>query len=367
MPTSRSRRPLLALATALLSGAMAATGSSAVLAAPLPVPLPPRTPARQVPPTTPTTTTTTTTTGTPPSHHAAPVTAEPPVRIAVVGDSVAWGQGLADPHRFSSLVRQALATRTGRTVDVDVYAHSGAVLTGACAPTPGGAAVPGELPFGAPSVACQLVTAAASGHAYDLVLLSGCINDLTATFVLLGRPSVGGAVARRCTAPLAAAVTAARRLPGAPKVVVTGYYPIVSRRTPLPAFTLALRTAFGAAADTDATAARRLAIRRSAQFSTAFDQVARAAVAKQRGSAVFVSPGFGASDALFAPATKLWTGLDDDVHAARATACAAVPGITDVDRERCAVASVGHPNVAGAARYASRIGTAIARWFPAAH
>jgi lysophospholipase L1-like esterase len=287
------------------------------------------------------------------------------LRLAVVGDSVAWGQGLADQHRASTLVARALAARTGRAVDVDVYAHSGATLSGPCPAS--GVTVPAELPFAAPSVACQLGTAAGAGHAYDLVLMSGCINDLTVASVLFGTAPLAQAVAGGCGQPLTAAVTAAHALPGRPRVVVTGYYPIVSHRTDPAAFAQALRTALAPGATAEPEALRRRAIRRSAEFAAAFDLVARRAVAPARGSAVFVSPGFGSLDALFAPRAKVWTGADDEVAAARAQACAALPstlpGVTDATRQLCAVASVGHPNVAGAARYADRIEAAIARWF----
>ena len=60
-----------------------------------------------------------------------------PFRILVLGDSVMWGQGLKDEHKFSFKVRDWICARrhvAGRCenaddVQVHVEAHSGAVIT----------------------------------------------------------------------------------------------------------------------------------------------------------------------------------------------------------------------------------------------
>jgi lysophospholipase L1-like esterase len=283
-----------------------------------------------------------------------------PLRMAVLGDSIAWGQGLADQHKYSELVRGWLARRTGRPVALDVYAHSGAVLTGACTP-----AGPGELPSDTPSVACQLASAAASGHRYDLVLFSGCINDVGTDFLITGRGAVPAATRARCTSRLATALRTARALPGRPKVVVTGYYQIVSRQTSLRPFLGSLH--LGLLAELVPSTVLRDAVTRTGQFTTTFDAIGRAAVASSPGSAVFVSPGFGPADALFAPGGTLWTGSDDEVAAERAGACRAAKRQPLTEKLIfCPKASLGHPDVAGAARYAAHIEDAIGAWFPAA-
>jgi hypothetical protein len=106
------------------------------------------------------------------------------------------------------------------------------------------------------------------------------------------------------------------------------------------------------------------AVERTGEFTDTFDQVARTSVAAAPDVATFVRPGFTAADALFAPDTKLWTGLDDEAAAMRGAQCAAIPGIDPVSLTSCRRASIGHPNRAGAAQYADRIEHAIRCWFP---
>src|SRR5204863_6176047 len=47
-----------------------------------------------------------------------------PMKVTVVGDSVAWGQGLLDAHKYGSIVNQALGIATPPLM----LAHSGATI-----------------------------------------------------------------------------------------------------------------------------------------------------------------------------------------------------------------------------------------------
>jgi hypothetical protein len=171
-------------------------------------------------------------------------------------------------------------------------------------------------------------------------------------------------VQRACSRSLEASVRAAATLPGHPKVVVTGYYPLVSDKTSSTALLKALGAAFGLQLPSLPPSLLQGAIRRAGEFSSTFDDVGRAAVASTHG-AVYVSSGFGRDDALFAPHTKLWSSTDDEVVVQRLGQCATAPGLTDVARGLCAIASVGHPNVDGAAQYAWRIENAVVGSFSA--
>jgi hypothetical protein len=343
MRLSRARTAVLATGAAVLIGVLAASGSSAAS--------PPR--SRVTPPVT--------------RPVTRPVT--PPLRVAVVGDSIGWGQGLADHHKYARLVSDWLGQRTGRAVSVDMYAHSGATLTGPCAPV-----LPvGEVPSSTPSVGCQLTAAAAAGHGYDLVLLSGCINDVSVQNLILGTTPVRKAVRATCAAPLKAAVRTALALPGHPKVVVTGYYQMVSEKTSKQAFAAALAAGLGTGTSpgtgTGATAEAvwRNAVRRTGEFDAAFDEIAEAAVSRTEGSATFVSPDYARGDALFAPHTLLWTGTNDEVLLQRGQVCdSPALGLPTATKQLCKLASIGHPNVKGAARYATGIESAIGSWFEAA-
>ena len=48
--------------------------------------------------------------------------------LLVLGDSIAWGQGLRDDHKAWYLVKTLLETSAGRKVRARVEAHSGAVI-----------------------------------------------------------------------------------------------------------------------------------------------------------------------------------------------------------------------------------------------
>jgi hypothetical protein len=83
----------------------------------------------------------------------------PTYKILTLGDSVMWGQGLLQQHKFSQLVADRLAG-SGKTVELAALPHSGAV---AClGPTPPGAFdsfLYGELPRSFPSISSQVAIA----------------------------------------------------------------------------------------------------------------------------------------------------------------------------------------------------------------
>lgn len=50
--------------------------------------------------------------------------------MAVIGDSIAWGNGLNDENKYSYIIANWLDGKLGKTVDIKVYAHSGATISG---------------------------------------------------------------------------------------------------------------------------------------------------------------------------------------------------------------------------------------------
>jgi lysophospholipase L1-like esterase len=287
-----------------------------------------------------------------------------PLHLLIVGDSVAWGQGLEEPSKYSTIVGQGLEAMTGRPVEIDRGAHSGASLTGGCGPS-----APGEVPFGTPSTECQIQTAADEGTHYDLVLLSGCINDVSVEYLFVtglvfdppGRTAdrVRGRVEQECAGPLADVVAQARELPGSPRVILTGYYPIVSDETDQAL--LLDRLGLGLAPRGLRNGFYDRAIARSAAFDEGVDALGAQVAADAGDGVAFVSPAFGPERALFTPggASYLWNGTDDPLLVERTLACAATHGTDTVAVALCAGASLGHPNEAGASRYAERILDAI--------
>jgi lysophospholipase L1-like esterase len=196
-----------------------------------------------------------------------PVTPKRPFRMLVLGDSVMWGQGLAEEHKFSYQVAQWIcARRNGGTcadkedVQLHVEAHSGAFVAKPVSkhdqdkdnqfilePTP--LRYPGEVNNPYPTVWTEIELArrfyAKSTiplEEVDLILINGGINDMNAARLfapILGGlldPIVGGKVAKfakkYCELGMEEVLRkVAGTFPHA-RIVVAGYFPLISNSTP---------------------------------------------------------------------------------------------------------------------------------------
>jgi hypothetical protein len=182
-----------------------------------------------------------------------------PFRMLVLGDSVMWGQGLEDEHKFSYKIREWIcAQRNGGScrnkddVQIHVEAHSGAVIaqpskedhkreeerfTRLDAPIK----YPGEVNHKYPTVWGQVDLArryytetSVPLEEVDLIFVNGGINDMGAQKLLL--PFFGGNVTdfakKYCEANLRLLLEkVATTFPNA-RIVVPGYFPLVSISTP---------------------------------------------------------------------------------------------------------------------------------------
>ena len=154
----------------------------------------------------------------------------PPSTLLVLGDSVAWGQGLLTENKFSTLVQENLNAR-GQTLTVTMLAHSGATI-GIRGPTLA-SSDDGEVPVSFPTVVQQV--AGFSGDPTDvaLILLSGGINDVDIRRILnplTNSRNLRHLIKQYChndMVTLLSEVTAKFSSPDLP-VVVTGYFPILS-------------------------------------------------------------------------------------------------------------------------------------------
>jgi hypothetical protein len=116
--------------------------------------------------------------------------------IVSLGDSAMWGNGLNKGHKYAHQVAQHVANATGRTVDLIAYAHSGANLsteTGEYEPmkdsdngTP-----PGDLNASLPTTLQQEACAKKDHPQAEIILLNGCINDVSAEAIGLPFPLSG--------------------------------------------------------------------------------------------------------------------------------------------------------------------------------
>jgi lysophospholipase L1-like esterase len=182
-----------------------------------------------------------------------------PLRILALGDSVMWGQGLRDENKFSYKLRDWLCKQRGggvcqskEDVQLHVEAHSGAVIGEPERDRDKAAAerfirevAPvryyGEVNNGYPTVGGQIKLARRHYEKnsiplseVDLVILNGGINDLNAATLLMHK-LLGGDVTKQVNehfAPMPGILEkVAETFPNA-RIVVTGYFPLVSEATP---------------------------------------------------------------------------------------------------------------------------------------
>jgi hypothetical protein len=269
---------------------------------------------------------------------------------------------------------------------LDRFAHSGAVIApvageGTASPMPPGS-FHGECPFTTPSITAQIAGPPPSTVTQvDLVIIDGGINDVGVRTILdpFGSDAALAAATRlACFTRMSGLLTTVRSgFPSAP-IVVTGYYPIVSDQSnivflmptiaglgllgllALPLVPGAAPIGFGPieAAIFYAWVRQRL-IDRSALFATVANASLTAAVAGVPRAAL-AAPAFGPANSIFAPDPFLFgvgfssAGLvpQDPVAADRSAACGTANPIATI-------ASIGHPNAAGARAYHAAISAVL--------
>lgn len=320
-------------------------------------------------------------------------------RIAAFGDSIVWGQGLLPAQRFSTLVAPVISARMNRRIAVyaaDHCAHSGAVIVPPVG-EPLNTKIPrlatdfsGECPNPAASVTGQVVAWPVRFPTelteIDLVVIDGGINDVGVMTILdpLGSDSaLAAATIASCgTAMSMLLSTVVATFPRA-RVVVTGYYPIVSQQSNVD-FLLPMLGALGLLAGTisalvsfipgvapigfgpiGAEIIRRWILDRLSSRSATFAATANAALASAVTTTAAANPTrrlalavpqFGPANSIFAADAFIYgvtpaLTAEDPVAALRMAACSADP-ITDI-------ASIGHPNAKGAQAYADAIAAVL--------
>jgi hypothetical protein len=307
-------------------------------------------------------------------------------QIVVFGDSVIWGQGLEEPQKFTTLVRDRMLNELFGRIGVhlaaeDVVAHSGATIGRKPTSDPTELpALPGEVPTSYPTIYQQVQrwtsvpgNALAQGEV-DLVLLNGGINDCnvrTILFPLTSTSSIKSMAALHCHDAMVELLNlVAATFPKA-KIVVTGYYQMISHDSDtalLAAFLIAIGVALGQvngaiiggvlsifAKNAIVTNSQTFANEANLQLQLAVDEVN---VYRGGSPRIFLAvPAFGPKNAALAPDSWLWeidvssSGFtaQDPVAASREPACLAAAARTSV--AICNVASIGHPNPRGAQAY----------------
>jgi hypothetical protein len=164
--------------------------------------------------------------------------ADSPLHMLVLGDSILWGQGLKQDQKFWWRVKCWVEETTGRQVNEKVVAHSGALLDHPSTASPKFTSDDGEVNLPFPTVNQQLDRVLESygneRSKVELVLVDGCINDINVSS-LLDVTTDAESLRQRIVGPCLNGMQAllrriARSFPNA-QVLVTGYYRIVSRET----------------------------------------------------------------------------------------------------------------------------------------
>ncbi len=299
-------------------------------------------------------------------------------RIVVFGDSVQWGQGLQDDLKFSAIVERHVSANNGHIgVYRDVLAHSGAIIgVGKTSPHP---ALPGEVPAKYPTILEQVASYPGDKGKVDLILLDGGTNDIDIENIVspVATSDLEHLVRKHCYEDMKTLLhRVTSQYPNA-KVIVTGYFPIVSDDSNL-VYLAALLVGMGIpllglpagilVGGVLTLAAKQMMIKRSSIFvaRTTFEipkAIQEINATLSGGPRVFFAqPNFLSKNAFMAPDAWLW-GVDlplipqdgqaiGGVAQQRALNCAASGSLAPL---HCNIASIGHPNVAGAKAYAQSI------------
>lgn len=170
--------------------------------------------------------------------------------VVTLGDSIMWGQGIPEGQKFPDLVTNWLQSLYGPnyylTRTPQTFAHSGAPIQY----SPDGPNVaPGEIPENQASVSLQVdLTSAAllnigvSPASVVLVLVDGCINDVSSTAIVNGVNSssdISNWTNANC-ALMGPLLTRIGTVFPKAAIVVTGYYQIVTSATDPAALAAAL-------------------------------------------------------------------------------------------------------------------------------
>ncbi|MCO6436467.1 MAG: hypothetical protein J5J06_05215 [Phycisphaerae bacterium] len=294
--------------------------------------------------------------------------------MAVIGDSIQWGNGLHESDKISSRVAATIERRTGRRAIIQRYAQSGAPILPTAADGVCEYNCVGEVPKVETSITLQ-VELIEQPERVDLVLMDGCIVDVGDAILdtEIAEDELVAQTAKYCDGAFGTLLSeVTQRVPQA-EIVATGYYQIVGPQSDL--FGIQQwADSQGQPVDGKEEILAKL-VHNSTVFAenanlgiqTAIDRV-NAMLAMPR--VAFADPEFGEENAVFSPNSLLWglTGKtdifgdieldlllfpEDPLQNLRAEACFDPGALGDL--VACLYASVAHPNPQGAERYAAAV------------
>ena len=303
------------------------------------------------------------------------------LNVLALGDSIVWGQGNTADTKLVGLVCGALRAR-GHVPTLTMLAHSGA--NAAATGNDAAPALWGEVPEAAPSILAQIPSAAAqlAPATVDVLIINGGANDVSPYHVVVANPFNPNGLAdldAHCrqvfTGPVKTVIDLAVATYPNAKIVVTGYYPIVSAQTNVRALVQLMKhlprpanvanaldltiehlpdVALALAIQTE----RSRIVEQSALFATLSAQLLRTIVQWHAGTGrvFFADPGFGPQNAFSAPQTWLWSGSDDPLFPERAEKYTEHLRVNPFDWPFVTpLASMCHPNTLGSKAYADAV------------
>jgi lysophospholipase L1-like esterase len=318
-------------------------------------------------------------------------------RILVLGDSVTWGQGLNANQKMQKQLAAMFYYQNGVEPQILSYAHSGGTI-GFEDGVPTKPVIvpdwwPREIPRANPTIHEQslLVEEQHRDRRFDYVILAGGINDVSVMTIFnpaTGADEIRSRSAYYCHDQLLVLLNELWTTFGtanpAVKILVLGYYPVLTNQSAIPNVLDVLKALaretinpprpHGFLAETLGTDwnLRRILIQNSIAFRDASRTDISSAVVSANAKAstqafIYVDPAIADDEAAFAPNALLW-GLQpgtevptDPVYDDRIRYCKDLIGeAPGIDQFKCERASLGHPNITGAMRYAQNIFSAIA-------
>ena len=302
--------------------------------------------------------------------------------MAVIGDSVQWGNGLREPDKMSSLAAATIERETGRKVVMQRYAQSGARILPADGDSICEVNCVGEVPTASTSITVQ-ADLIQSPELVEFVLMDGCINDVEVGAILdsaVPEEELADRTSQFCGEEMTTLLRKVRGIAPSSRIVVTGYYHLVGDESDLFGMLQWSVTQEVEQAEDDQEAEEGTWVDTLARRSTLFVETAHAGLveavdrinAEANGEAVaaFADAGIGPEHAVFTEDRWLWSmavetdllgdlnvGLElfpeDPLQEFRASNCLEPDVVYDF--LFCLYDSVGHPNVEGARAYADAI------------
>lgn len=292
--------------------------------------------------------------------------------MVVIGDSIAWGNGLNQENKYYYLVAERLHERLNKPIEVTVYAHSGARIFGGSVKR-----LDPNLNSEYPTLMDQAKNIQNKENV-DLILVSGGINDVglmnvinvntPATEIQTGSESI--------EAPMESLLTNLLTNNKKAKIIVTNYYPIISDNTNenliTGAVSLIIQLLGNAPDEGGALISNNINQKsRLIENSYTFNGVSTTSLINAVNSAdndakriAFAMVNFPSERCYGTDTSWLWelTSLsppttNDDRYGYRSTLCGPADIINRIN-------AIGHPNVYGAREYARAIESAIRpNWF----